>query len=226
MQSAWRRVQGAWREVKMEKFRFQDLEIRKTATDIACERIGSSRSSLSRDHNLSENIKIKTSLSARRFAPREWWGSGAMESPRTEEGFTLMEILIVITILGILASVIAVKIMDRPGQARAVKARLDIETLGNALKLFKLDNAFYPSTDQGLRALVEIPSTGRIPRRWRGGGYLEKGQVPKDPWGNDYLYLSPGVHNGNFDIWSYGADEEEGGEGEDADVTNWGFHEG
>ncbi len=138
-----------------------------------------------------------------------------------EKGFTLLEILIVITILGILASLVAVKIMDRPGQARTMKARLDIQTLENALKLFRLDNAFYPSTEQGLRALVEPPNTGRIPEHWRKGGYIEKNQVPKDPWGNEYLYLSPGVHNEDFDLWSYGADGEEGGEGEDGDISNW-----
>ncbi|MBW1701334.1 MAG: type II secretion system major pseudopilin GspG [Deltaproteobacteria bacterium] len=140
---------------------------------------------------------------------------------KRERGFTLMEILIVITILGILASLVAVKIMDRPGEARTLKSQLDIQTLENAFKLYKLDNAYYPSTEQGLRALVEKPSIGRIPNRWREGGYLEKGVVPKDPWDNDYLYLSPGIHNRNFDLWSYGADGEQGGEGEDADVTNW-----
>ena len=140
---------------------------------------------------------------------------------RGNGGFTLLEILIVITILGILASLIAVRIMDRPGEARTTKAQLDIQTLENALKLFKLDNAFYPTTDQGLRALVEAPTIGRIAKNWREGGYLEKGVVPKDPWGYDYLYLGPGVHNRDFDLWSYGADGEEGGEGEDGDVTNW-----
>ena len=143
------------------------------------------------------------------------------KATRRSAGFTLLEILIVITILAILASVVAVKIMDRPGEARTLKAQLDIRTLENALKLFKLDNAFYPSTEQGLRALVEKPSIGRIPARWREGGYLEKGTVPKDPWGNDYLYLSPGVHNRDFDLWSYGADGEEGGGKEDTVVTNW-----
>jgi general secretion pathway protein G len=136
-------------------------------------------------------------------------------------GFTLLEILIVITILGILASIVAVKIMDRPGEARVMKARMDIQTLESALKLFKIDNAFYPSTDQGLKALVEQPTIGRIPNRWREGGYLEKRNLPKDPWGNDYLYLSPGIHNPDFDIWSYGADGMEGGQGEDADIANW-----
>jgi general secretion pathway protein G len=140
---------------------------------------------------------------------------------RKQRGFTLLEILIVITILGIIASLVAVKIMDRPGEARTLKTELDIQTLENALKLFKLDNAFYPSTDQGLRALVEEPSVGREPQNWREGGYLEKGAVPKDPWGNEYIYMSPGIHNKDFDLWSYGADGEEGGEGENRDVTNW-----
>ncbi len=144
---------------------------------------------------------------------------------RVEKGFTLLEILIVITILGILASLVAVRVMDRPGEARTTKAELDIQTLESALKLFKLDNGFYPSTDQGLRALVEPPTVGRMPRNWREGGYLEKEVVPKDPWGNDYLYQCPGIYNRDFDLWSYGADGQEGGEGEDADVTNWTLRE-
>jgi general secretion pathway protein G len=143
-----------------------------------------------------------------------------------DRGFTLLEILIVITILGILASLIAVRVMDRPGEARAMKAQLDIQTMENALKLFKLDNAYYPTTEQRLRALVERPSVGRAAPKWREGGYLEKGELPKDPWGNDFFYMSPGVHNRDFDIWSYGADGEEGGEGEDGDVTNWKTQEG
>jgi general secretion pathway protein G len=143
------------------------------------------------------------------------------KSRGTERGFTLLEILVVITILGILASLVAVRIMDKPGEARATKAQLDIQTLENALKLFKLDNAFYPSTEQGLQSLVEKPSTGRIPGQWREGGYIEKGVLPKDPWGFNYNYLSPGEHNRDFDLWSYGADGEEGGEGEDKDVVNW-----
>lgn len=140
---------------------------------------------------------------------------------RDTRGFTLLEILIVITILGILASLVAVKLMDRPGEARVLKAQMDIQSLETALKLYKLDNAFYPTTEQGLMALVEKPTTGRIPTKWREGGYLEKEVLPKDPWGNEYLYLSPGVQNRDFDLWSYGADGEEGGEGEEADVTNW-----
>jgi general secretion pathway protein G len=140
---------------------------------------------------------------------------------KSERGFTLLEILIVITILGILASLIAVKLMDRPGEARQLKAQMDIQALETALKLYKLDNAFYPATDQGLRALVEKPALGKIPTKWREGGYLEKGVLPRDPWDRDYLYLSPGIRNRDFDLWSYGADGEDGGEGEDADVANW-----
>ncbi len=142
-------------------------------------------------------------------------------SKNGQAGFTLLEILIVITILGILASLIAVRVMDRPGEARTLKAEMDIKTLENALKLYKLDNATYPSTDQGLKALVEEPAIGRIPKNWREGGYLEKGVVPKDPWGSNYYYMSPGVRLEDYDLWSYGADGEEGGEGEDQDVGNW-----
>ncbi len=138
-----------------------------------------------------------------------------------QAGFTLLEILIVITILGILASLIAVRVMDRPGEARTLKAKMDIQTMENALKLYKLDNAAYPSTDQGLKALVEKPAVGRVPKNWREGGYLEKGVVPNDPWGNPYYYMSPGVRLEVYDLWTYGADGEEGGEGEDADVGNW-----
>jgi general secretion pathway protein G len=147
------------------------------------------------------------------------------EIDRRAWGFTLLEILIVITILGIIASLVAVRIMDRPGEARTLKAELDIQTLENALKLFKLDNAFYPSTDQGLGALIQKPSLGRVPNNWREGGYLEKGVVPKDPWGNEYFYMSPGIYNKDFDLWSYGADGEEGGDGENKDITNWAHKE-
>ncbi|MBW1848048.1 MAG: type II secretion system major pseudopilin GspG [Deltaproteobacteria bacterium] len=136
-------------------------------------------------------------------------------------GFTLLEILIVITIIGIIASALAVKIMVKPGEAKALKAMLHIETMEGALKLFKLHNGFYPSTEQGLQALVEKPATGRIPTKWQEDGYIEKGTIPKDPWEREYLYVSPGVHNKGFDLWTYGADDEEGGEDEDTDITNW-----
>lgn len=135
-------------------------------------------------------------------------------------GFTLIEIMIVIIILGILAVYIGPKIMGRPGQAKQVKAKVDIAALETALKLYKLDNGSYPATEQGLLALVEKPETGNVPKNWRTEGYLDKGRVPKDPWGNDFVYLSPGVH-GDFDIISYGADGVPGGEEEDKDINNW-----
>ncbi|MEE4266235.1 MAG: type II secretion system major pseudopilin GspG [Desulfobacteraceae bacterium] len=135
-------------------------------------------------------------------------------------GFTLIELMVVIIILGILAMYVAPKIMGRPGEARQVKARLDIQNLENALKLYKLDNGVYPTTEQGLLALVEQPETGTIPKNWKSGGYLEKGKVPKDPWGNEFVYLSPGL-KGDFDIISYGLDGVPGGEEENKDVNNW-----
>jgi len=135
-------------------------------------------------------------------------------------GFTLIELMVVIIILGILAMYVAPKIMSRPGEARQVKARLDIQNLENALKLYKLDNGIYPTTEQGLQALVEQPETGTVPKKWKSGGYLEKGKVPKDPWGNDFVYLSPGLKS-DFDIISYGLDGVPGGEEENKDVNNW-----
>ena len=136
------------------------------------------------------------------------------------QGFTLIELMVVIIILGILAMWVAPKIMSRPGEARQVKARLDIQNLETALKLYKLDNGPYPGTEQGLQALVEMPEAGTIPKKWKKGGYLEKGRVPKDPWGNDFIYLSPGLQ-GDFDIISYGADGMPGGEDENKDINNW-----
>jgi general secretion pathway protein G len=135
-------------------------------------------------------------------------------------GFTLIELMVVIIILGILAMYVAPKIMSRPGEARQVKARLDIQNLENALKLYKLDNGIYPTTEQGLQALVEQPETGAVPKKWKSGGYLEKGKVPKDPWGNDFVYLSPSLKS-DFDIISYGLDGVPGGEEENKDVNNW-----
>jgi general secretion pathway protein G len=135
-------------------------------------------------------------------------------------GFTLIELMVVIVILSILAVYVAPKIMGRPDQAKQVKATVDIQSIETALRLYRLDNGFYPTTEQGLEALVAAPATGRIPKNWREGGYLERGRVPKDPWGNEYVYLSPGVH-GEYDIISYGADGSPGGEGYDADINSW-----
>ena len=141
-------------------------------------------------------------------------------SKSNHRGFTLIELMVVIIILGILAMWVAPKIMSRPGEARQVKALLDIQNIENALKLYKLDNGIYPTTEQGLQALVEKPETGTIPKKWKAGGYLEKGRVPKDPWGNDFIYLSPGL-KGELDIISYGLDGAPGGEEENKDVNNW-----
>ncbi len=133
-------------------------------------------------------------------------------------GFTLIEILVVVVILGILASIIIPKIMTRPEEAKRTKAKMDIKAIETALNLYRLDSDVYPSTEQGLEALVTKPTTGVIPRNWKEGGYLDK--VPKDPWGTPYVYLSPGV-NKEFDLESYGADGVDGGEGKDADIENW-----
>ena len=135
-------------------------------------------------------------------------------------GFTLIELMVVIVILGILAMYVAPKIMGRPDEARQVKARMDIASLETTLKLYKLDNGSYPTTDQGLQALVSRPDSGSSSKNWREGGYLEKSTVPKDPWGNEFVYLSPGAH-GDFDIISYGADGVSGGEGINRDINNW-----
>lgn len=139
-----------------------------------------------------------------------------------KKGFTLIELLVVIVILSILATFVGIRIMSKPEEARRTQAQIQIQALENALKMYKLDTGEYPSTEQGLSALVEKPTTGTVPRNWREGGYLEKSKVPKDPWKNDYVYLYPGVQNPNgFDLFSYGADGQPGGEGDDADVGNW-----
>lgn len=135
-----------------------------------------------------------------------------------ERGFTLIELMVVVVILGILAAFIVPKLMDRPEQARRTKATADIRSLEEALGLFKLDNGFYPSTEQGLQALVSKPTVGRIPSKYAEGGYLRK--VPADPWETPYVYLMPGVHD-DYDIISYGADGVPGGEGNNGDVQSW-----
>ena len=136
------------------------------------------------------------------------------------QGFTLIELMVVIVILGVLAGMIVPRIMDRPEEARRTKAGVDIGSLGQALKLYKLDGGRYPSTDQGLQALVEPPSVGNLAKKWRNGGYLDKSTVPKDPWDNEYIYISPGLH-GDFDLMSYGPDGEPGGDAENADINSW-----
>ncbi len=137
-----------------------------------------------------------------------------------EAGFTLIELLVVLVIIGILAGYVGPKIMGHPEEAKRTKAAMQIQGIETALNLYKLDNGQYPSTEQGLQALVEPPSVGVLPRKWRSGGYLEKSKVPKDPWGNDFVFLSPGAH-GDFDLSSYGIDGEAGGEGDNADINSW-----
>jgi general secretion pathway protein G len=137
-----------------------------------------------------------------------------------KKGFTLLEIIVVVFILSLLAAIVAPKIIGRTDDARIAEAKVQIKNLETALKLFKLDNGFYPSTEQGLAALLEKPTTGQIPAKYRDGGYLEQKKVPLDPWGNPYVYISPGL-NGDFDILSYGGDGKEGGEGKDADIKSW-----
>lgn len=135
---------------------------------------------------------------------------------KSTRGFTLIEVLVVITILTILAAFIVPRIMDRPDQARQVAARNDIQAIKSAFDLYRLDNGVYPSTEQGLSALVQKPSIGAIPRNWK--SYLDR--LPRDPWGRDYQYLSPGVQ-GDVDIFTYGRDGQPGGEGYDADIGSW-----
>ncbi len=137
---------------------------------------------------------------------------------RAESGFTLIEVMVVVIILGILAAAIVPKLMSRPDEARLVKARQDIRTLESALQLYRLDNFVYPTTEQGLTSLVEKPLDEPVPPNWKQGGYIER--LPQDPWGNEYQYLNPGV-NGEIDIYSLGSDGQSGGSGTGADVGNW-----
>lgn len=137
-----------------------------------------------------------------------------------EYGFTLIEIMVVIVILGLLAAIIAPRIIGRVDEAKVTEAKVQISSMETALKLYRLDNGRYPSTEQGLEALITKPTTGIIPKKWRKGGYLEKKKVPADPWGNPYIYASPGLH-GDYDIITYGADGVRGGEGFDADIASW-----
>jgi general secretion pathway protein G len=139
---------------------------------------------------------------------------------RRESGFTLIEIMVVLVIIAILSALIAPQIIGRVDEARVTAAKQDIRTLGTALDFYKMDNFRYPTTDQGLEALVKQPDDPSV-RNWRAGGYLKATTVPKDPWGNDYRYLSPGSKGGDYDLYSLGADGELGGEDADADIGSW-----
>jgi general secretion pathway protein G len=144
--------------------------------------------------------------------------SHRLTQQRRQRGFTLVEIMVVVVIIGILGALVVPKLLGRTGEARATSARTDIATLMSALKMYKLDNQRYPTTEQGLQALVQKPTTGPAANGWKDGGYIEK--LPNDPWGNPYKYLSPGLH-GEVDVFSLGADGQPGGTGEDADIGSW-----
>jgi general secretion pathway protein G len=133
-------------------------------------------------------------------------------------GFTLIEIMVVVIIIGLLAAVVVPQFLGRVDDARVTKAKQDVQAMQTALTMFKLDNYVYPSTDMGLKALAQKPDASTV-KNWRPGGYLQ--HVNKDPWGNDYQYHLPGTHGGEYDLYSLGADGKPGGEGYDADIGNW-----
>ncbi len=137
---------------------------------------------------------------------------------RRQKGFTLIEIMVVVVIIGLLATLVLPRVLGRQEQAQVEKAKADIQALSSALKLYKLDNFNYPSTQQGLDALINRPVGDPPANNWKEGGYIER--LPDDPWGNDYQYLSPG-QRGEFDLWSYGSDGKPRGENAAADIGNW-----
>jgi len=136
---------------------------------------------------------------------------------KTQTGFTLIEVMVVIVILAVMATIVIPNIMDRPDQAKRTKAELDMKSISQTLELYRLDNNRYPSTDQSLNALIAKPEIEPIPRNWKSGGYFKGSKVPNDPWGKAYIYLSP-ADNSPYEIISYGSDGMRGGEGRDADI--------
>ena len=144
--------------------------------------------------------------------------SPALPRLRRQRGFTLIEIMVVVVIIGLLAAVIVPNMMGNVDKARIAKAKQDIQAIQTALTMFKLDNFVYPTTEMGLKALTHKPDSPLI-KNWRPGGYLQS--LPKDPWQNEYQYVRPGTHNSEFDLLSYGADGQTGGEGNDADIGSW-----
>lgn len=145
-------------------------------------------------------------------------GAGGPDEDRGDAGFTLLELMVVVVILSILALVVVPRVIDRPDQARAARAQSDIAAISSAVNLYRLDNFRYPTTEQGLAALVDRPSAPPEPENWAAGGYMDR--LPQDPWGRPYQYLNPGVH-GEFDVFTYGADGSAGGSGADADIGSW-----
>jgi general secretion pathway protein G len=144
--------------------------------------------------------------------------SAAIAPGRLPRGFTLLEVMVVVVILGILAVMVVPKIISRPDEARIIAAKQDVASLMQMLRLYRLDNQRYPKTEQGLQALVVKPTDAPVPPNWKAGGYIER--LPQDPWGHPYQYLNPGVH-GEIDVFSFGADSTPGGEGNDADIGSW-----
>lgn len=140
---------------------------------------------------------------------------------RNTAGFTLIEIMVVIIILGLLAAIVMPRIVGETDRARYEQAKVQMRILEDSLKRYKLDNGRFPTTEQGLEALVQKPTIGVVPRSWPIGGYLDKPEIPVDPWGNQYVYISPGQHGPDYDLKSYGADGIEGGEEYDEDVESW-----
>ena len=145
-------------------------------------------------------------------------GTNQFSDPRRDAGFSLLELMVVIVILSILALVIVPRVIDRPDQARAARAQSDIAAIASAVQLYRLDNFRYPTTEQGLRALVTRPRTDPAPQNWASNGYMDR--VPVDPWGEPYQFLEPGVY-GDFDVFTYGADGVSGGSAADADIGSW-----
>jgi len=141
------------------------------------------------------------------------------QGPRRQRGFTLIEIMVVVVILGILAAIVAPNVMRRIDDAQLTKVSSDLRTIETAMNLYRMDNFRYPTTEQGIKALYEKPNDSSV-RNWKQGGYVDSGSV-KDPWGNEYRYVYPGTHGKEFDLFTYGADNQEGGEGLDADIGNW-----
>ncbi|PIE15701.1 MAG: type II secretion system protein GspG [Rhodobacterales bacterium] len=135
-----------------------------------------------------------------------------------DQGFSLLELMVVVVILSILALVVVPRVIDRPDQARIARVQSDLAVLNSAIKLYRLDNFVYPTTEQGLQALVSAPTSDPLPKNWASNGYIDR--LPQDPWGNEYLYLQPGLH-GSYDIFTLGADGVSGGDGPNADIGTW-----